>query len=183
VVYISSDAVYVDSDSPLSEKSCAQPGSLHGVMHLAREVMLANAWHGSLCFLRPTLIYGSEDPHNGYGPNRFIRLAQKGEEISLFGEGEELRDHVWIEDVADLTYRVLVHQSTGIMNIATGTVVSFRDIAEQVARLDGSVSKIIGSERSGAMPHNGYRAFDPSVSMYAFPDFSYMPLSEWINKI
>jgi nucleoside-diphosphate-sugar epimerase len=37
------------------------------------------------------------DPHNGYGPNRFRRLAAGGEEIVLFGEGEERRDHVQVE--------------------------------------------------------------------------------------
>ena len=183
LIYISSDAIYDDSDHPLNESSCAQPGSLHGVMHLAREVMLTNAWQGPTCFLRPTLIYGTEDPHNGYGPNRFIRQAKKGEDIPLFGEGEERRDHVWIEDVAELTCRVLCQQSIGVLNIATGTVVSFRDIAEQVARLDGSASKIIGSERSGPMPHNGYRAFDSVVTNTAFADFSYMPLSEGLSKI
>jgi UDP-glucose 4-epimerase len=183
VVYISSDAVYVDSDSPLSEQSCAQPGSLHGVMHLAREVMLTNAWNGPLCFLRPTLIYGTDDPHNGYGPNRFMRQAKKAEDIPLFGEGEEQRDHVWIQDVADLTCLVLGHQSTGILNIATGTVVSFRDIAEQVKQNIPNSSQIKNSPRSGLMPHNGYRAFDPTATNAAFPDFSYTALSEWINKI
>ncbi len=39
VVNISSDAVYADSAQPLTEASCAEPGSLHGAMHLAREVM------------------------------------------------------------------------------------------------------------------------------------------------
>ena len=28
-----------------------------------------------LCIVRPTLVYGANDPHNGYGPNKFIRLA------------------------------------------------------------------------------------------------------------
>src|SRR5947207_1479717 len=40
VVYVSSDAVYRDSKMPLTEQSCAEPGSLHGAMHLARELML-----------------------------------------------------------------------------------------------------------------------------------------------
>ena len=47
-----------------------------------------------LAILRPTLIYGAGDPHNGYGPNRFRRLAATGKPIILFGEGEERRDHV-----------------------------------------------------------------------------------------
>ena len=183
VVYISSDAVYADSDSPLSEQSCAQPGSLHGVMHLAREVMLTNAWNGPLCFLRPTLIYGADDPHNGYGPNRFMRQAKKAEDIPLFGEGEELRDHVWIQDLADLTCRVLGHQSTGSLNIATGTVVSFREIAELITQLIPNSSQIKSSVRTGPMPHNGYRPFDPTATKIAFPDFSYTLLSEGLTKI
>jgi UDP-glucose 4-epimerase len=183
VVYISSDAVYMDSDSPLSEQSCAQPGSLHGVMHLAREVMLSNAWNGPLCFLRPTLIYGTDDPHNGYGPNRFMRQAKKSEDIPLFGEGEERRDHVWIKDVADLTCRVLDHQSTGILNIATGTVVSFRDIAEQVQQITPNSLQIKNSPRSGPMPHEGYRAFDPAVTQHAFSDFTYTNLKDGLRKV
>jgi len=182
LIYISSDAIYDDSDHPLNESSCAQPGSLHGVMHLAREVMLANAWEGPTCFLRPTLIYGAEDPHNGYGPNRFMRLAKTGEDILLFGEGEERRDHVSIHDVVDLTCRVLGHQSAGSLNIATGRVVSFRDIAEKVIQLIPNSSQIKGSVRSGPMPHNGYRAFDPSATNLAFPDFRYISLEEGLSK-
>ena len=72
LIYISSDAVYSDSLKPLNEKSVTQPNSLHGLMHLSREVMLKNIFKGPLCFIRPTLIYGDKDPHNGYGPNRFF---------------------------------------------------------------------------------------------------------------
>ena len=183
LVYISSDAVYADSDHPLNENSCAQPNSLHGVMHLAREVMLATAWQGPLCFLRPTLIYGSGDPHNGYGPNRFMRQTKKGEDIFLFGEGEERRDHVWIQDVADLTCRVLCHQSTGTLNIATGTVVSFHEIAEQITQLAPNSSQIKGSVRSGPMPHNGYRPFEKSATALAFPDFDYTLLPEGLERL
>lgn len=130
VVYVSSDAVYRDSDGPLNEESCAEPGSLHGAMHLAREVMLKSVVKAPLAVLRPSLLYGAADPHNGYGPNRFRRLAAAGAEIVLFGEGEERRDHVLIDDVAELIARVLVHRSAGTLNIATGEVHSFRAIAE-----------------------------------------------------
>ena len=65
LVYVSSDAVYAASNLPLTEQSWAQPVSLHGVMHLARKVMLANCFTGPTCFLRPTLIYGAGDPQNG----------------------------------------------------------------------------------------------------------------------
>jgi UDP-glucose 4-epimerase len=183
LVYISSDAVYADSENPLNERSCAQPGSLHGIMHLAREVMLVNAWQGPLCILRPTLIYGKGDPHNGYGPNRFLRLAEKKEKIILFGEGEERRDHVWIQDVSDLTCRVLGHQSTGVLNIATGGVTSFRAIADQVTQIIPNSSEIKGSPRTGPMPHNGYRPFDPTATHQAFKNFTYTNLADGLRKV
>jgi UDP-glucose 4-epimerase len=170
VVNISSDAVYADVPAPLTEDSPTAPGSLHGVMHLARELMFRAEVKAPLAILRPTLIYGAADPHNGYGPNRFRRLAGEGKEIVLFGEGEERRDHVYIGDVADLVVRTLQMKSTGVLNIATGTVHSFREIAERFSK------NIKTTRRSGPMPHNGYRPFDAAATRKAFPDFRYTPL-------
>jgi UDP-glucose 4-epimerase len=175
VVNISSDAVYADSDQPLTESSCAEPGSLHGAMHLAREVMFRAEVKAPLAILRPTLIYGAADPHNGYGPNRFRRLAAEGKQIVLFGEGEERRDHVWIGDVAELVVRVLYRKSRGVLNVATGTVHSFRDIALKFS------PKVKASPRNGPMPHNGYRPFDQAGTKQAFPDFRYTPLEEGLK--
>ena len=176
VIYISSDAVYADSDAPITESSCAEASSLHGVMHLAREIMLANVCKVPLCILRPTLIYGAHDPHNGYGPNRFRRLVQRGETIELFGEGEERRDHVYIDDVAELIVRCILHKSQGKLNIATGIVTSFREIADLISSSASKSVTIKTLPRSGPMPHRGYRAFDPSATLSAFSDFRYTPL-------
>lgn len=176
VVYVSSDAVYADADGLLSEASCAQPATLHGVMHLAREVMLADAYPGPLCLLRPTLIYGAADPHNGYGPNRFRRLANSGEDIILFGNGEERRDHVYVDDVAELATRCLLQKSRGILNIATGTVTSFKEVAEKVVAMASRPVAIRATPRTGPMPHRGYRAFDAASTARSFPGFQYTPL-------
>jgi UDP-glucose 4-epimerase len=183
VVYISSDAVYADSDSPLTERSCAQPGSLHGIMHLAREVMLANAFTGPLCLLRPTLVYGFADPHNGYGPNRFMRLAAAGKNIELFGDGEERRDHVCIDDVAGVTSGVLLRRSTGTLNVATGDVTSFRDIAQVAIELFPGRSRIETRPRVGPMPHNGLRPFDVTALRAAFPDVRSTPLRQGLAAV
>lgn len=179
VLNISSDAIYADSLEPLTETSCAQPGSLHGIMHLTRELVLGEAVGETPCAsLRPTLIYGADDPHNGYGPNRFRRLNAAGDDIVLFGEGEERRDHVYVEDVANLAVRILQHRSRGALNAATGMVISFREAAELVSALFPEPSTITGSPRSGPMPHGGYRPFDPSATTRAFPDFRYTPPAE-----
>jgi len=178
VVYVSSDAVYGDEPLPLTEASPAAPGSIHGVMHLARELMLQDCIMAPLALLRPTLIYGATDPHNGYGPNRFRRLAAAGEDIVLFGEGEERRDHVLVHDVAELVLRVLRHRSKGILNIATGSVASFHDIARDIADMFDTPAKVKSSPRVGPMPHNGYRPFNSTATKVSFPKFQYTPLQD-----
>jgi len=179
VVYISSDAVYADGDGLVSETSCAQPSSLHGVMHLAREVMLSAALKAPLAVLRPSLLYGPGDPHNSYGPNRFRRLAAGGEPIVLFGEGEEQRDHVWIEDVGSIVGLTLAHRSRGVLNVATGSSVSFRRAAELVARLASRPAVIRGTPRQSPIVH---RHFDVTACVKAFPAFHYVPLEEGLRR-
>jgi UDP-glucose 4-epimerase len=182
VVNISSDAVYGDSSEPLTEASPLAPESLHGVMHLARELMFRSTVTAPLVALRPSLLYGAQDPHNGYGPNRFRRLAAQGQPIALFGEGEERRDHVFIDDVAELVLRVLLRRSRGAMNIATGQVRSFREIAQDVVRIGASASTIQGTPRTGPMPHNGYRAFGIAACQRAFPDFIYTSIEDGLSR-
>jgi UDP-glucose 4-epimerase len=182
IVNVSSDAIYADEPLPLTETSPAAPTSMHGTMHLAREIAFASEIRAPIAILRPTLIYGTDDPHNGYGPNRFRRLANANQDIVLFGEGEERRDHVFIEDVAEIALRVLMHRSRGALNIATGAVHSFREIAEQVVALAPNKVRISGSPRNGPMPHNGFRPFDPSAAKAAFPDFAFTPLEVGLAK-
>jgi nucleoside-diphosphate-sugar epimerase len=151
-------------------------------MHLTREVMFDAEVKAPLAHLRPSLLYGAGDPHNGYGPNRFRRLAAKGEDIVLFGEGEERRDHVLIEDVGELAARVTLMKSRGVLNIATGEVHSFRAIAEQVIALSGRKVAIRGTPRVGPMPHSGYRPFDITACRRAFPDFRYTSLRDGLAR-
>ena len=183
VIYLSSDAVYRDSPKELTELSCAEPGGIHGVMHLTREVALSQEYSGPLAFVRPTLVYGLDDPHNGYGPNRFRRLAAAGKDIVLFGEGEEQRDHVDLNDIAELVYLIAMHRSRGVANAVSGDVVSFKELAEQASVAFAAPVKVIGSTRNGPMPHNGYRAFDNAAVLKAFSGFRFKNWREGLSAL
>lgn len=183
VVYISSDAVYKDSMEPLGEDSCAEPASYHGVMHLAREVALRQEYAGPLAIVRPTLVYGLDDPHNGYGPNRFRRFAAEGKEIVLFGEGEERRDHVDVQDIAELVRLIILHRSAGVANAVSGEVVSFRELAEHAAAAFSPRVAVKGSPRSGPMPHNGYRPLSNRAAREAFPGFRFKGWREGLSAV
>ena len=172
VVYVSSDAVYADEANPVRETSCTAPGSFHGTMHLVRERMLIETTRTAkipLALLRPSLLYGPGDTHNGYGPNRFVRTALQDGTIALFGGGEEQRDHVFIGDVSRLIELVLRHRSEGVLNIATGRAVSFADIAAHVRTAAGRDVAIAPSPRANPITH---RHFDTTEIARAFPTFS-----------
>ena len=178
--YISSDAVYKDSDEELNEKSPAEPSSLHGLMHLTREKILETYFSEILLIIRPTLIYGDNDPHNGYGPNMFIRRAINKEDINLFGKGEEKRDHVWVEDVAEISSNLINDRYNGIVNITSGKVISFFEIANLIQEKYISL-KINFLERKLPMPHKGYRAFNNNKIKLLYKDFNFKTFKDWIS--
>jgi UDP-glucose 4-epimerase len=181
VLYVSSDAIYADDANPVTEASSAAPSTAHGMMHAARELMLRLSTKAPIAMLRPTLIYGIGDPHNGYGPNRFRREAEAGGPIRIFGEGEERRDHIAVEDVADLAVLILLHRSRGALNAVTGVSTPFRDIANELARLYGlSVESL---PRSGSPPHLMHRHFDIAACYKAFPRFRFTPLAEGLGHL
>ncbi len=182
LLYLSSDAVYSDKNKKIDENSLTIPNSLHGTMHLIREIMLENVCNKNLCIVRPTLVYGEGDPHNGYGPNRFIKLIKKKKPIELFGRGEELRDHVWIDDVSEAISKLIISRKVGKYNIVTGKVISFNEISKKLTNFFGLKNKIIYKKRNGPMPHNGYRAFKKSALSKIYPSFKFKSFDEVLNN-
>lgn len=170
LIYISSDAVYSDIKTKIYENSKTLPQNFHGMMHIIREKILEKRFGKKILIIRPTLIYGKYDNHNGYGPNKFLRLARKNKNIHLFGKGEELRDHVYIDTVVSSIIKCILRKGVGKLNLASGQVNSFDQIARKIIKLTKSNSKIKYKKRNGIMPHNGYRPFNISLLKKKFGD-------------
>ena len=182
VIYISSDAVY-DNRSPLvSEASSCEPGDLYALAHTIREELLAEECQKSgtpLVVLRPCAIYGARDTHNSYGPNRFIRSAMKEGKITLFGHGEEQRDHVYVADVVEIIVRCALRKSAGLMNVATGQARSFANVAQIVA---GTVKPGVVIEELPRTSRVTHRHFDVTGLIRTFPDLLPVPLETGIVR-
>lgn len=182
VVYLSSDAVYDDAASFVNESTPPSPGSFYGITHLGRERMLSDALKksgASYLILRPSIIYGAEDTHNSYGPNRFFRSAAATSKISLFGNGEEKRDHVYIRDVCRVIRECLLRKSHGLLNIATGRSESFWDVAGKIRALFGDGVSIETSPRANPVTH---RHYDIAVCLRALPEFRYASLDQGLAE-
>jgi UDP-glucose 4-epimerase len=175
LVYASSDAVYSFDTALISEETPAVPLDLYGAMHRTRELMLAGEAKAPFAMLRITGLYGAGDTHNSYGPNRFLRQALADGRIPLFGDGEETRDHVHVDDAVDLILRVVSHRSTGLLNVATGKSATFRAVADLIAAVAGRPVEIAPSPRQNPATH---RHFDTTNLLRAFPGVRFKPLEE-----
>ena len=180
LIYLSSDAVYKEGPSPLREDSECSPAGLYAMAQFARETMMAHSTGKAkvpLAILRICAVYGNGDAHNGYGPNRFARMAAGTGRITLFGEGEETRDHIYVKDVARIIALVAAHRSTGLVNVVTGKAVSFMEAAQAVGRVMNV--RVEGTPRKNAITH---KPFDNAELLKAFPTFAFTPLERGVEE-
>jgi nucleoside-diphosphate-sugar epimerase len=178
IVYFSSDAVYNFDESLVHEETPPCPIDMYGVMHRARELMFLETIAPHLAIIRPTLVYGPGDSHNSYGPNRFRREAFKEGSITIFGEGEDTRAHIFIDDLVKLTMLILKNNSIGILNGSPDESVRFGELATNVAQFFDKPIKIIKKPRAAEPNH---RYFEASLCYSAFPGFTFTSLSEGLS--
>ena len=95
------------------------------------------------------------------------------------GEGEETRDHLFVDDAAKVLVRVVLRRSAGLLNVASGTSVPFRELADAIAAARPGVS-ITGTPRQSPVTH---RHFDPTMMAEAFPDMRFTPLAAGLARL
>lgn len=91
--------------------------------------------------------------------------------LKVIGKGEELRDHIFVQDVATLALRMIELQIPEAINAATGSLVSFNDLAKKAIEISGR-GRIINIERQAPIPHNGYRPISIEKARSIFPEFN-----------
>jgi len=147
LVYASSSAVYghAGGPEPLLETQEVSPVSNYGVAKRFNETYLAAqaAEHGlHSAALRIFNVYGPRQNPTQAVP-AFITRALGGEPITIFGDGQQTRDFIYVADVVQAAIALgRAVEGAAIVNAASGAEVSVRSLAETVVRLTGSVSPI-----------------------------------------
>jgi len=131
-----------------------------------------------LLALRVTGVYGPGDPHGGYGPNAFARTLARDRGLRIFGQGEEERDHIYVDDVAGLMAGLIRARATGLLNVATGESRSFADVVKEIRRLVPYEVTVANAPRAGAVTH---RRFDTTALSRALPGFAFTPFDEGLR--
>src|SRR5437762_1552215 len=86
----------------------------------------------------------------------FIEKAIRNEPITIFGDGWQTRDFIYVKDVAAANaFFALESQATGVFNVACGKQITITDLALTIRNLTKSSSTIdYGAERPGDVKHS-----------------------------
>ncbi len=147
VVYASSCAVYGDAAKPpIAETAPTLPVSPYALQKLVGELYLQryHALYGLPGVgLRLFNVYGpGQDPRSPYAAviPRFVSALVKGEIPILHGDGEQVRDFVFVRDVV-LAFRAALGASGSvcgrIFNVGSGAGVSMRSLLDRIGRIVG----------------------------------------------
>lgn len=99
-----------------------------------------------------------QDPKSQYAAAIpiFVSKALKNEPITIFGDGEQTRDFIYVKDIAAANaYFATVSKETGVFNVAYGGRITINDLAEKIVKLLNSKSEIVHlPERLGDVKHS-----------------------------
>jgi UDP-glucose 4-epimerase len=86
----------------------------------------------------------------------FVEKAIRNEPITIFGDGQQTRDFIYVDDViAANAFFALKSQATGIFNVACGRTVTVTDLALTIRKLTNSSCTIdYSAERPGDVKHS-----------------------------
>ena len=175
LIYLSSLSVYgedVVRQTPVAESDLVNPQSYYGISKFSTERLLLKTFstfnsNEKILILRPPLVYGQGDKSQGYGPTDFVHKALTDETITLWGDGSEKREFVYIGDVVKIIQEAMFSKAFGVLNFVSGISYSFQDAIKIIEKEIGINLNIKRKQRSkDKVDHY----FESSVNRF-FPNF------------
>ena len=154
IIFISSAAVYGEDivhNGKIDEDTLVVNRSYYGIAKHVSESLLDKVCKEiktKLVILRPPLIYGDGDASFGYGPVGFLKDAVDGKNIVMWGDGNELREFIYINDVVNIIDQIIDSEFEGILNIASGKSYSYSDVVRIIQNTLCLNVKVDSRERS-----------------------------------
>jgi UDP-glucose 4-epimerase len=135
-------AIYGECEAAAPEDAPRQPLAPYGTSKLCGEEYLAtyNRLYGTRhVSLRLGNVYGPrQDPHGEAGVVAiFLSRLRDGRPPRVFGDGEQVRDYVYVGDVVRAALTAAEH-SGGVYNVGTGVATSVLELAAACRRVTGS---------------------------------------------
>ncbi len=186
VIFMSSAAVYGEEteNTDISELTPVNPTSYYGINKYTGERLLRKACaenqQTSLVCLRPPLVYGPNDQGRTYGPSGFATAALDGVPITLWGDGAELREFIYIEDLCRVIEFFADNEFEGELNVVSGISYCFADV---VTILKGKLPNIEVKTRSRSK-QKANNAFNAQKIKSLLPiNFRFTTLEDGVARI
>jgi UDP-glucose 4-epimerase len=149
LVYASSAAVYGAPETlPLDEDAPCRPTSPYGLEKWIDDQYAAlyrDLYGTSMLGMRYFNVYGPrQDPASPYAGviSRFAACIASDAPLSVFGDGHQTRDFVYVGDVARANVAALESSYQGVLNVGTGTSVSLLQLIEALGRCAGRTPQV-----------------------------------------
>ena len=161
--FSSSAANYGDNPTvPKLETMIPEPKSPYAVTKLDGEYyckMFSNeGWLQTACMRYFNVFGPRQDPGSAYAAAIpiFIHKAIRNESLTIFGDGEQTRDFIFVKDiVAANVYLAEQADLTGVFNVAYGKRQTINDIAKKIIQLTNSTAQIqYAAPRAGDVKHS-----------------------------
>src|SRR5258707_5539888 len=141
VVFAGTRQVYGRPESlPVTEHHLVRPTDVNGINKAAGEyyhMVYNNVFGVRACSLRLTNVYGPRQliRHNRQGfIGWFLRLALEGREIQIYGDGSQVRDFVYVDDVADAFLLAAATDTVNgdVFNVGGNEPIAHRDLVKML---------------------------------------------------
>ena len=145
IVFSSSSEVYGEpKELPEKEDGCVNPLTPYAVVKLAGEKFLESYWQKyglKTCALRFFNVYGPRQESSDYGfvVGIFIKQVLGGKRPTVFGDGSQTRDFVYVKDNVEASIRAMQSESANgqVINVGTGRPLTIYDLANSVILCSG----------------------------------------------
>ena len=162
LVYASSAAAYGNPvELPLTETSALSPESPYGLEKKVNEQyteLFLNLHQLSACGMRYFNVYGPrQDPKSPYAGviALFVQRIKEKQGLTIFGDGLQTRDFIFVHDVARANLAALQNNFNGACNVGTGSSVTLLRLVEVLEELCGwQVEKHFDAPREGDIVHS-----------------------------
>ena len=160
--FSTSAAIYGDNPTvPKREEMFPEPKSPYAITKLDGEYycnMFTKEGKLQTACLRYFNVFGPrQDPKSAYAAAVpiFTAKAVADEEISIYGDGEQTRDFIYVKDIVAANVFMAMNDFTGVYNIAYGGRITLNDLVETIKKLTGSKSPVKHlPERAGDVKHS-----------------------------
>lgn len=144
-IYSSSSSVYGDVELPMNEKSQLKPVSPYGVTKLAGENLCYLYWKNyniPTISLRYFTVYGPRQRPD-MAINKFFTSILNGDEIIVYGDGEQVRDFTFIDDAVNAILMAAESEVVGdVFNVGGGSSISVNKLINEIEEVTGKKARV-----------------------------------------